>query len=127
VCRRHRARPCGTARLDFTDLRCHSGLHNGADGAAIDNGGPREDHALLGLDVGVNRMHRVRCSTLSVDVTSLRMRMPAGDLIANAEQHEVAWDEVPHGETGNPLPVPQHGGVVGLDLAQHLLDARSHF
>jgi hypothetical protein len=44
------------------------------------------------------------------------------DLIANVEQHEVAWDEVPHGKTGNPLPVPQHGGVVGLDLAQHLLD-----
>jgi hypothetical protein len=87
----HRTSPCGSARLDFTDLRCHPGLHDEA---------LKQTALPLTTEVPANTMHSLawmlastactastdlmtklvspmseRCSTLSVDVTSPRMRM----------------------------------------------------
>ena len=43
-----------------------------------------------------------------------------GHLVPDAELDDVPGDEFPGGERGEPLPVAEHGGVVGLDLPQRV-------
>ncbi|KAI5013354.1 hypothetical protein ZWY2020_028308 [Hordeum vulgare] len=43
-----------------------------------------------------------------------------GDLVPYADHDDIPQDEVARGEGGRPLGVAEHGGVVGLDLEQHL-------
>ena len=43
-----------------------------------------------------------------------------GHLVPDAELHDVAGDEVPRGQRGDPAAVAKDRGVVGLDLPQRV-------
>lgn len=120
-------------RVDLANLGGHPGMHDEADGAAIDDGGAREHHAVLGLDVSIVGRHGVG---RLVDGVGLAGELPlldpevrrdepedahvGGDLVPYADHDDVPQDEVARGEGGRPLGTVEHGGVVGLDLAQRL-------